>query len=661
MVKTVSKGVKKAVKAVKKHVVKHVVKHVKTAVKVVAKVAKVVTKCVGGVVVSAGKCAVNTVGNAIEAIGDMFKSCWNALLKSAKNGVAKASRWAMDLVEPCSSLSKCKEQFVKGSKLMWEAAKKAFTWAVDNTVFAGPAGKKMKKAVNAMINIVKKVPKIAKGVGLAAIRAAEAFLKLFTDTAKGIKREAEGLNFDSMGTGFGLWLLKPTDCGAFSTHDGISAIFDFKKIGKIKQNFVNGFTRLGQCLIKTPILSVPIPFMDLVILRWKVPDPVQLPVKYIVGTFRYVFKQLAAAVAGCPPQHASEPICVFVKEIAEVGHLLATAFTGALLLEEVSEHMGERLHGNKAQYKVERNANGQLHANSCSADDFKLAGAYIGQLSFSTIGKGIGPGGTPNAGSDSVSIKFQLQLGCRTNSYTGLKVFFIDMMFGAGLTKFILGINVEPVEGFKTGGAFEVSWESGKQTDAIVQWGASVVYGATLKVCLPVPCYDVTFGLSLAILPEPSLPKGFSISPKLDQDSVPALLEAGHHDHPSLLQVQRQQEIEEIANMGKTDEERVYRAVGVMFHHIKNMDSYVFSSEYIMSLIRAGSFAMIKQRDEALGAAKHNQTAGSEASPYAYPSKLAMSAGIKVDFCLTCGLSAAAASLAYGAPPNVVNSQEYQR
>lgn len=167
--KAVAKVTKKVTKAVVK-VTKKVAKVATKAVKTVVKVAKVVTKCVGGVVVSAGKCAVNTVGNAIEAVGDMFKGCWQGLLHSAKNAVGKAHRWGMDLVDSCSSLQKCKKQFVDGARKMWDQVKKVFKNFMDKTLFAGEKGKKIKKGLKTIENLVKKVPKIAQGVANAAVK-----------------------------------------------------------------------------------------------------------------------------------------------------------------------------------------------------------------------------------------------------------------------------------------------------------------------------------------------------------------------------------------------------------------------------------------------------------------------------------------------------------
>lgn len=528
-------------------------------------------------------CVKNKIVDIVTKIGAGFADCYKNVIDEVKK---KAGGPFMDLLDACSNPDSCKKHLLAGPKKLYDKVVDEAKSELESLVLREP----LRTGVTMTDNLLKKVPPLAADLADVAIDVGTAVVKMVKKSAKAI-REEPNLNMCTP-SGYGYWSFAPTDCGAFDRLKDILKISGW--IWDIPAIFEDVVNKFAGCVSKRSIFSLPTPFLNVDVKRFCVPDILQVPVKGIVGTFRYIMAQMAAGVNGCSGSSEQQPVCQMAKDIKKIGQKMKTAFSSSLL-QQTAEVVGSELHGDQSRYTGGTTAD-------CAGEDFKVFIELSGTASF--------PGKVP----DSITLSFVSAIGCRK------KKLFVDLVFGLGGDLFIAGFKVEPPSKISTGGAVAIGFEVGTPSEDIVSWqgsfkivGSATVAGATGQL-----------ELGFKVLPSLDYPKGFKVQPVVEAGSL-------------LAQQARQQEIDNAVEKAETVEDKVYKAAGTMLRHMRNLDvTEMFQAAQFMSEMRRGA-ASIKGQAQSEG--------------WPYPKEASLTAGLAVEFCLTCGLNAVTKSAA-GASDN---------
>lgn len=488
-------------------------------VKKVVKAAKKVVKCVVKTVKTWANCAVQAIPS--------FKDCWSNVVKGVSGG-------KMNLISNCNSLKSCKDTVVKGSKAVLDSimteAKKSM-----NDLLKGNELKKASKTVN---KAWKQVQKTAGKVADTAEDVGDTMVA----TLKGIEDTIKSVNLDfCTGSGWGVWTLSPTDCGAF---DKLASIFK-SSVTRIPAIFKDVLKKFGQCVIKSAFLHVPTPFFDFKLTRWCVPTFIQKGIKGLVGTIQYFAEQIKNS-GDCD----GGAICTMASSIQTIGKKFKKLFDKYTLLQQSTEESTE-VAGDASRDESDMNA-------KCKGSDFDIQVTLSGGLSFPPLGNGLTGGLT-------------WAQGCYEKKYFG------DLSFSFGGEHYITGWTTEYLLEAEMGAGISIGFNIGTPSrDTGISWSAS----ATIAGKAAMSGGKVGVSLGFGLLPDPSTPTGFTFSPSIG---------AG-----SLLQRQtRQREIDAAVAQHETSEDKLYAFAGTLFNQMKNLDlDEVVEAGQLMSAIEAGTGAI---------------------------------------------------------------------
>jgi len=402
--------------------------------------------------------------------------------------------------------------------------------------------------------------------------------------------------------GMGFWYYKPTDCGAFGQMGRI-----FKEgIHRIPSIFGEVVKRFGKCVIKRGVLSLPSPFLDVKVGGWCLPKPIQILVKGLVGTFRFVFAQIKAGIAGCKGSHAKQPICVLVTDIKKIGDKIKAVFSGKFM-QQTAELVGEKVHGDKHALGVTSDAGG-VKCGGEWAIFFKFGGAW----SHSNAGLwGI-----------SLSLGFTISLGCRKGTL------YPDFIINFGASRVIFGAEIPGCMKFGLSGT--LGFNIAAPSNDIVSASASVDIAGAIVVGKPGKGVKIKAGLGFKILPKPDVPMGFAVTfsagPKTAKPTKAQKLWAkAKIAHLGCGLLQRQQQEEEEGTSSTSLEDSLYSAVGRSIQaHLDHDYEDMFESGQFMAAIELGASAMGNMKGQNTGI------------PPIAPDELTLSAGLALGFCITC-------------------------
>jgi len=551
-------------------------------------------------------CVRDIVVNVIKSAAAGFKDCWNNVRKAVGGAY-------MDLIKNCHSVDACLKHLLKGPKALWDKIVSLAKAGVNKLLYSGPLG----KGVQWISNVIKKIPPTIREIGSIGKDVGMAISKFVQGAIHAI-RNLGNINMCST-SGYGFWYLWPTDCGAFGR---MKEIFKFHNLHKIPSIFGDVVKRFGKCVIKLGMLSLPSPFLDVKIKSWCVPKVLQPVIKGIVGTFRFVIAQIAAGVAGCAGSHKNQPVCIMVEDMKKIGDKLKNMFSSQFL-QKTTEVIGESMTGDKDQFAVSSGVEAKCLTNT----DFQFTVALVGSIAFPPWG-------------DSLSIGLTGAIGCRK------KVLFGDFIIALGGSLFIAGFDIKLPDARKTKfcpPGVTLAFAIGTPGTDIVTWSGSF----SLAGAVTVGGLEAKIGLGFKVLPIPTYPTGFSVSPKIDV-KCPFLLQgaeisneqrAACEEQKAMLfeQEARERELDdEVAKHEKT-EDKIYTAVGVLIKQYSELphEKYV-SSGALMSALQQGASFLSGGEDSEGSLSKRSD---SEASKFPLPKEVSLTAGLGINFCCTCGIS----------------------
>lgn len=533
--------------------VKKVVRHVVRAV-----------VCSWHTVVKIVNCVRDVVRNVVNSVRASFTDCWNNIVKGVSGGF-------MELIKNCNSVDKCLDHLLAGPKALLDKIVDLAKAGL-NALKKGPVG----KAVDYVMRVAKKVPPIAHAVGGAFVDAVNAVGKLVQGAAQAI-RDQKSLNFCTT-AGMGYWSYKATDCGAFGR---MKDIFKVSNIGSIPGIFRDVLAKFGKCVIKLGALSLPSPFMDVKVSSFCVPKWLQLPIMGIVGTFRFLMQQIAAAASGC--KDPTQPICVMVEDFKKVGAKIKTAFAASLL---------------ETSTAIVSDATGERYDSKCSGTDFSIFVTLKVALSF------------PPPIESGVTFGFTFTQGCRDNRY------FADLLFGIHGLLFLMGYDLGPIEKSKGAIAVDLGFNVAKPSADVVQWkGQFAIIGAAkwgntaIKIVL-----------GFKMLPDPTYPTGFSLSFTAKASCIfGCLLEETAED------LAAERKLQDALVQEESVEGKIRAGMGHVFSEMAKADfAQLGQHELLIAGLKRGAAIMAGKGSE-------------DESSLPVPDSASLHAGLGSDFCLTCG------------------------
>jgi len=562
--------------------------------------------CAWNTVVTWVNCVRDVITNVVSSVVAGFADCWSEIKKAVGGAY-------MDLIGNCNSVSSCLNHLMKGPVALFNKLLELARAAVNGLVNHTPIG----KGVKYVVNVIKKIPPTAKAVAYAVGAAGVAIGKFIAGAIKAI-REQPSLNMCTP-HGIGFWYYQPTDCGAFGTMGRI-----FKEgIHRIPSIFAEAVGKFGKCIIKRGVLSLPSPFLDVKVSGFCIPHVVQVVIKGIVGTFRFVFDQIKAGIAGCAGSHANQPVCLLVTDLKAIGDRVKQMFASNFM-QQTAELIGEKVHGDKHALGVKQVAGGAL---SCGGK-WVIFFSFGGSVQF--------PGS--KALGISLALGFTVSLGCREG--TLYPDFLLDFKGG----RKIFGMTPLPTVS-KFGVAGTLGFNIVSPSNDIVQAAGSVDIAGSVMVGVVPTAWKIKVGVGFKILPLPDIPMGFAVAlnfgfgvtpeapapgqgtqtrqrPTLQRSaSAPARFPA---TPPVLEQQSEEQEEAEETSL----EDSLYSTVG---HSIKALLEHdfedMFESGQFMAAIEIGASAM--------GNVKGNANSAAFPPPITFD-EISLSAGLAFKFCITC-------------------------
>jgi hypothetical protein len=415
--------------------------------------------------------------------------------------------------------------------------------------------------------------------------------------------------------GLGFWYYQPTDCGAFGTMGRI-----FKEgIHRIPSIFAEAVKKFGVCIIKRGVLSLPSPFMDVKVSSFCIPHIIQVVIKGIVGTFRFVFDQIKAGLAGCSGSHANQPVCILVTDLKAIGDRIKQMFASNFM-QQTAELIGEKVHGDKHALGVKKAAGGGVSCGGTWAIFFSFGGSvqFPGSTAFGL----------------SLALGFTVNLGCRKG------ILYPDFLFDFKGSKKILGAKLPTVSKFGVAGTLGFNVVS--PSNDIVQAAGSVDIAGSLIVGTPPSSFKIKAGIGFKILPLPDIPMGFTVGLAFGFGQTPqgrvkgpngAVLKRQNAmkfpSSPPALEQQSEEERQQQEEAEETSlEDSLYSTVGrsikaLLEHDFEDM----FESGQFMAAMEIGASAM--------GNVKGNTNTATFPPPIT-PDELSLSAGLAIKFCITC-------------------------
>jgi len=359
--------------------------------------------------------------------------------------------------------------------------------------------------------------------------------------------------------------------------------------------------------------------LDVKVAGWCIPQPVQFFIKGIVGTFRFVFDQIKAGIAGCRGSHANQPVCILVTDLKSIGDRVKQMFASNFM-QQTAELIGEKVHGDKHALGVTK-VDGQ--GVSCGGKWAVFFG-FGGTVSFpaaSVFGMGFALG-------------FTVQLGCRNG------ILYPDFIINLGASRVIAGAKLPG--SVKFGKAGKVGFNIASPSNDIVSAAASVDIAGSIIVA----GWKIKAGLGFKILPLPDIPMGFAVAlsaaPKTPPVQGPPTRQAAQLKRqnamrfPSTPPALEQQSAEDTQQQEEAEEtsleDSIYSAVGESIKALLEHDfEDMFESGQFMAAMEIGASAMGN-------VAKGNvDTATSLGGlPPIVPDELSLSAGLAIKFCITC-------------------------
>jgi len=561
--------------------------------------------CVWKTIVSWVDCVRQVIVNVVRSAVAGFRDCWNEVRKAVGGAY-------MDLIKNCHSVDSCLKHLLKGPKALWDKIVALAKAGVDKLLYKGPIG----KGVKWIANVIKKLPPTVKQVGSIAADIGVAITKFVAGAIKSIK-ELGNINMCTT-KGYGFWYFWPTDCGAFGQ---MKKIFTWA-IHKVPSIFADVVKRFGRCVIKLGMLSLPSPFLDVKVKSWCVPKLLQPVVKGIVGMFRFLIRQIIAGVSGCSGSYAKEPVCIMVDDMRKIGDKLKALFSSQFL-QKSTEVIGETMTGNKDEFAIASGSG--LEAKCNSATDFSFTIGLSGKVSWPPWG-------------DSLGIGLTGAIGCRR------KTLFGDFIIGLKGSLFIAGYKIKfPIArkaSFCPPGV-TLAFSIGTPSTDIVQWAGGFDLSATVIVF----GIEAGIGLGFKVLPIPTYPTGFSVSPEIDLKCTKAALlqteeqrAACEAQKAMLLENEaRERELDDEVAKHDNHEDKMYTAVGVLIKQYSELphEKYLNAGSYMSALQAASSHLM-----------------ADEESKFPLPKKACLNAGLGVNFCCTCGISG---GQAHGVPAKIAS------
>jgi len=290
-------------------------------------------------------------------------------------------------------------------------------------------------------------------------------------------------------------------------------------------------------------------------------------------------------------------------------------------MQQTAELIGEKVHGDKHALGVKKVAGGGVSCGGKWAIFFSFGGTvqFPGIIGFHNNGYSLGLG-------------FTVSLGCRSG------ILYPDFLFDFAGGKKIFGLKLPTVSKFGVAGT--LGFNIASPSNDIVQASGAVDIAGSLIVGTPPSSFKIKVGIGFKILPLPDIPMGFAVQLAFAFGQTPAprtgsvkgpngAVLKSNQAHlkfpatpPALEQESEEQEEAEETSL----EDSIYSTVGrsvkaLLEHDFEDM----FESGRFMAAMEIGASAM--------GNVKGNTA--NTAFPIA-PEELAVSAGLKMKFCITC-------------------------
>lgn len=264
------------------------------------------------------ECAWETIETTVTCWKDEIRSRWDKVWERVgasfdecyKNIVDALDATARELLPSnCHSAQDCKDSLLKSLDTLTGAAMKGLEAAKDKLL--GKTAKAIDFAKGVMserVQVVKDIGREMKGVG-STFKSAFDSLKAGANVP-----ELDGCTPDNVGR----WKFQPTDCGAFSVLGDLMS--NLKDLAGTPSRFRSAKDKFAECIRKRSLLSLPTPFLDVVVDRYCVPGPVLSALQGIYGTAYSLGSAQGSIASAC--QHSSESTCLLVKQFLQIGDKL---------------------------------------------------------------------------------------------------------------------------------------------------------------------------------------------------------------------------------------------------------------------------------------------------------------------------------------------------
>mmetsp|Transcript_74901 Transcript_74901/g.136878 ORF Transcript_74901/g.136878 Transcript_74901/m.136878 type:complete len:1036 (+) Transcript_74901:107-3214(+) len=466
--------------------------------------------CAWKTVAEAYDCTKNVVETVITKLAASFASCLKNVIDEVKK---KASGAFMSLLPACTGPEDCVQKLMNKVGELVEQVISGLKSAANGLLQGTTLGEGYKMAKR----VVQKLPSLAIDLGNAGVEIGQTVVKFVQGSISGIEKHSGSINFCSA-SGMGHWSLQPTDCGAFAQ---LKKTISEPTPWSIQSNFADTVLKFASCVLKSELLVIPTPFLNFQVSQWCVPTPLQAPMRGILGTFRFFMSQVAAGVSGCQGSSATQPACQMVANLRNVGAKMKKAFTSLQMLQDGLGVIGHELHGDNSTYRLD-----------CAGQDFSASITLSFDVSFPF---------------KSMSLPLSFVTGCRHNAL------FADLKMGMGDTNAVIPASLP--DGASAGASISFGFNVGTPGNAVSSHSNSM----TLDASLQLPGVEAGLGLSLTILPEPKIPKGFYLSMPVAAGSLLV-----------------QKAIDESVRQSDTTENKFYAAYATMFANVKDIDFAAF-------------------------------------------------------------------------------------